>query len=834
MRCSDIHKHDCQVELGDDWKFCPRCGRKAGAVVVQARELLYPFAHSLPVRHRGQQEMRCDFKLDPAGAPEAQALRIADKPKSVRAGQMTGVHFSWNGKPPPVAPPLRVPLRVRSDDGTPQDPFASDASLSRLREWSVLLSLASPRPGKLRLEQEVAVFHPRCRERALRIFNDGDKPLSLHPLEAPPGYALEAASDGAAEQAWIIAPRSARCWMLRALPSAPPGESSLSVWSADHRQQAQVRLLRQAEEKVEAATSYIIGVDFGTSGTSVWVRSGKDPQAPAFALHDPSARDDEYKQRFPTEIFIRLENGVEAKDGFAIGYEARRRSETETGRGLLVRDLKTMLRGEEEPFVRDYGPRYTIDHLLRRYLEALKKKIIDPALGDAGATIAWNFSVPVLDGHQGGAHVMFERQKSRLEKAVRAAGFVTTGCSLQFFTEPFCAAVYLLHGHGLYRFPAGPPPQEGDWACVFDSGGGTTDVVLGQLHYEDGRLQFEEITTLGGYRSDPHSQDVSTFGGEALTRRTALYLTVRHDYLKFSEAVPSDKLYEKMLATAKERGQKAIEEEPVWKDNVPLLSEADGFKRQVARLPAPGSSARIVVKNRKIGDHKISFKRAEFDEQVVNIPLQPLQTEMDRSVFRIADHAADTSGIQDGSTLPLPAEVRWVFGVGGNCRVRRIGEDWLLGYFNDGVQDLETTDAAGQVRDDDRMLAVSGGTVWAAEARRAGLIPYALWVQDENGERIFATHANEVFSDQTRYPECNRKIPPGQSARFEVWIEGHIAAEEAVPFRGRVGSFSLDNHDSAADEGRTLSAFFAFRGRKLIIEAQETPAQRTPKFEYLV
>lgn len=434
MKCHDIHDNACLTELAADWKFCPTCGRKPASVAIETLSLLFPFRQPLALRHRGFEAVNFAARIDAQTEPQAAALRITGKPISIRPGQMAGLRFEWTqSTPPPDQSPLRVPLRILTDDGPLRDTFSDDAIQTRRREWQVLLNIAAAAKARLKLLQDIAIFHPACNQRSVQIANPGDEALHLNTIEPPYGYAIESDDNGPrGADAWTIAPRSVRQWKLRALGAAPVGESVLTIWSRDLKQKAALRLLHQNREKIEAATTWVVGVDFGTSGTSVWMRSGKGAREAAFALKDPAARRDEDPLRFPTEIFVRMKGGVEEKHSFTIGYEARQASEAQGGRGLFVRELKSLLRGDEEPFVAEFGPQYTIDNLLRRYLQTLKETVIDPALGTAGATIAWNFSVPVLDGHRGGARVLFERQKSRLEKAVRAANSVITGCTLEF------------------------------------------------------------------------------------------------------------------------------------------------------------------------------------------------------------------------------------------------------------------------------------------------------------------------------------------------------------------------------------------------------------------
>ena len=477
----------------------------------------------------------------PEGAVEQFDVTIA---APATLGPMTiGLPLVWTGEtPPPIDVPRQIAIQITTHDGAPRDGF-DDSPGNHARHWETLhVRIGSPQPAKLEIETALLLLNGRNRGRELILSNVGETPLQLQPPLLPVGFALEA-GDNSSHGGWTLPAKTRRRWKIRALPNAQPGETTIELRDTAGQNRGEVRLLVPASVAVSARTRTVIGVDFGTSGTSIYQRDGRDDRLKATALIDHKARAGiDPPRRFPTVLYISFKGGYES--GFYIGYEALQKQQQKEGDrpGLFVREIKSLLRTDREPFADEFGPNYRVDLLLRRFLQKLYEQIIEPQLeGGGAASIAWNFSLPVLDSHRGGAGELFELQKRRLETAIRGAGYVKTGDVLEFFTEPFCAAVYLLLGHGHYRYPNGRPPRDGDWACIFDSGGGTTDVVLGRIRLEQGQMRFEEVSTLGGYRESGEN-GVTTFGGELLTRKTAIYLSVWQ-----SEQTREDKSYQLLL-----------------------------------------------------------------------------------------------------------------------------------------------------------------------------------------------------------------------------------------------------------------------------------------------
>ena len=861
LLCQTIHREGCPQKIAPEFAFCPTCGRPTVGLHIATltphltlaagqKSLRLPLniigQRGVVLRARVAREAPVRFQA-PEGAVESLDVRV---PAPATLAPMTiDLPLLWTGEaPPPVDVPCQIALEIITHDGAPLDGF-DERPTNHARPWKPLhLRISSPRPAQLEIESALILLGGRARQRELILSNAGEAPLQLQPPLAPVGFEIEA--DNSSHAGWTLAAGERRSWKIRALPNAPTGETRVPINDSAGAQLGEFRLLVPALATLTARTRHVIGVDFGTSGTSIYKRDGRDDRLPAVALADKKARAGiDPPRRFPTVLYIAFRGGHES--GFYIGYEAQQKQQQKEGDrpGLWVREIKSLLRTDREPFVAEFGPAYRVDLLLRRFLQKLYGQIIAPQLEDGGAaTVAWNFSLPVLDSHEGGGGQLFELQKQRLESAIRDAGYVKTGDVLEFFTEPFCAAVYLLLGHGNYRYPNGRPPQEGDWACIFDSGGGTTDVVLGRIRLEQGQMRFEEVSTLGGYRENG-ANGVTTFGGELLTRKTAIYLSVWQ-----REPSPEDKSYQLVLhevarlsrqGALGNRDPKTVGDDlrtvaalaanneelflqPTvtlgtrmkpnpWLEFTQIWDDVERYKRQLASLALPGATTDLPFPSRE-GDGKtfpVRIVRREFDEVVVNKRLASMGEAMRSQVF--------------GADVATPVEVKWVFGVGGNCRVRRV-QDWLHEFFgqSNSVQEL-TMVRDGVADESDRMLAVAGGAVWANKASRDNTLPYDLRVE-RAGAIVFEALAHTPITDVApRETICALRL--GQSAEFRCVLSGHVAGDDApIAFAGEVGRFVVVNRQTdekaASDEAeaRNLTVRIGLEGRTLCAWSDESGA----------
>ena len=865
LLCQNIHREGCPQKIAPGFAFCPTCGRPTVGVDIAALTPHLTLAAGtrnlkLPLTIIGQRGMILRAQI-----AQSAPLRFATSdglverftgpiPAPAAPTRMT-IHLplAWTGQePPPVDVPCQIEIQITTHDGAPRDGFDNSPN-NHARHWPPLhLRIGSPLPAQLEIETALILLNGRTRQRELILSNAGEAPLSLQPPITPVGFELEAPHNS--HGGWTLPARTRRAWKIRALPNAKTGETLVPLLDNAGQKLGEVRLLVPAPVAVASRTRYVIGVDFGTSGTSIYKRDGRDDRLQATALLDNKARlgvDD--PKRFPTVLYISFRGGNES--GFYIGYEALQKQQQKEGDrpGLFVREIKSLLRTDREPFIAEFGPNYRVDLLLRRFLQKLYAQIIEPQLeGGNAASVTWNFSLPVLDSHHGGAGELFKLQKSRLETAIRGAGYVKTGDALEFFTEPFCAAVYLLLGHGNYRYPGGKPPQDGDWACIFDSGGGTTDVVLGRIRLEQGQMRFEEVSTLGGYRENGAS-GVTTFGGELLTRKTAIYLSVwqgeqskedksyqllLHEVARLSrqgalggrdakvvgddlrtiavQAANNEELFTQPTVTLGTR----VKPNP-WLEFGQIWDDVERYKRQMASLALPSAMTKLAFPSRESDDKTfaVAIVRREFDEVVVNRRLASMGEAMRREVFG------------DAQNVAAPIEVKWVFGVGGNCRVRRV-QDWLHEFFgqSDSVQDL--TRVSGGVADEsDRMLAVAGGAVWANKASRDNTLPYDVRVE-RAGEIVFEARAHTPLGD-ARARELICALGFGQAVEFRALLSGQIAGSNGpLDFAGEVGRFVVTGSHADEDAGeyeteaRNLTVKIELEGRTLRAWSDESGAMQ--------
>jgi len=848
--CFDIHGGDCRQSILPDYKFCPRCGRRSVALAFESRwPMLLPLQPKV-LQIRGTGSLRASFSLEPG------ELHLKQAPTVVGTGARAMLVLEYR----PTAGTAfqaerRYKLKVLSDDGPPTDPWNS---ATRFRERIATIILKSPSPARLEVTQELAVFSPNASlPREIVIGNSGETTLCLAELELPDGYEIHQLN-GSPHHATILpslAPGHSVRVAITMRPKTPAGDKILSIESEDGEQQKTVILRAQPGQLSERRPEFYIGIDFGTSGTSMVLREvfgneGANPRARARFLYGPG-----HEQRFPTAIYVRLSQGVQT--GFFIGSEALDEAEEDRRlghEGFLVEELKTALRGEEEPYIK-FGERYTLVNLLATYLRELRQRYIIPALGDhPDASIGWCFSLPVLDSHRDGSRLLYERQRRATEEAIRKAGFLTAGCTSSFYSEPYCAAVYLMQRRESFRSDTGEPPQHGDWACVFDSGGGTTDMVLGQIQYNQGRMQFEEVATLGGTetpisagqvlaQANSTPETVTTFGGKRVTERLAGYLTLDRRWFDiFDSLLRSDDLTMRpakiqpviealnLEADKVDRGEAITG--PRWFANEPLLiKNADELKMRIAIAP-PGKSE--VIPNSTASVPPPSITREDFDRAVVASPLSDVRKAVLERLFGITngDNQPNDTPAPASGEHPRPSDVKWIFAVGGNSRVRYIKDKWLPGLFGRDIVAMDddlpgatvapdlpagSTDGAQDGQPSERLFAVAGGTVWAGESRAHNAVPYTLILVDQNDDLLYAIYANDTFSDQVIFKKhwftLTNTDPKSQ-------IKAYVAENGR---RWCVGQFEISNPDADQIEYHARMAAH-FEGRTFVVESVENQA----------
>jgi hypothetical protein len=473
----------------------------------------------------------------------------------------------------------------------------------------------------------------------------------------------------------------------------------------------------------------VVGIDLGTAFTSVTFRECRHNPLlddPVVFLRPPG----EEKERFPTRIW------VGAQGDLVFGSRATEVHREDETAGFLFREIKTLLRGRSRaPEFIDLGWRHNEaialaqrlfgdawpQALATRYLRWLYEKTIVPELerrfGTANVNVRYVFSLPVLDyaieGTEGRAASsrLHQIQRAQMSECIRQAGFPEEQTEFQF--EPVCAALGLLY----------PPIDEPDWprlggrrcpietghsVAVFDSGGGTTDVVLMRADVEEqsGRVSLEVQSCLGvGTQGE-------TFGGELVT--TDLLRALQDPTLV--RMPPGARWFE---------GEMNVE--------VVLGEDSRRLERDLAEdlkmELAPITCERVLRNREQTIIYPIVLERLMVSY------LASLAEELLERVFTEVDRA----------------ETRYYLSVGGNTYIAPM-QRWIQKFMQDeeeGVASRRRLDIPERYR----KLAVAWGAVWVPDARIRNAVPYDLEVA--SGSDVLLTFrrntAQEAFYHLSRF-----------------------------------------------------------------------------------
>ncbi|MBX7136084.1 MAG: hypothetical protein K1X67_25725 [Fimbriimonadaceae bacterium] len=382
--------------------------------------------------------------------------------------------------PAKCQPPARATLEVTTHDG---DRGPAEEWVPRpLRTHFVDLEAGLAQGPELIAEPSALFFSAGQERRALKLVNRGDLPATLDVVQLPPGMRL----DGTLTMRELLPGQSVTLTIVRSdsalagsVEVLDRGEPLLSIPAI---------LLPAPPAKMVAR--YVVGIDFGTSNTTIGIRDTRTEQVEF--LTDPGASAP--LTRFPSVVLLR------GPDSLNWAYGTTALAEFDPNRHQIVHELKTYLRSDREPFARKWET-CTVDAILAWYLRRLRLDIIEPALvklsPGSAPDVHFVFCLPVLDSGP-----QYELQRLRMERAIAAAGFGEMG-EISFQYEPVAAALFFLQGH-----KSGAPPHtfdDGEAILVFDSGGGTTDITLFTARETAGEIAMEDVRQVGSHRTVPGS-----------------------------------------------------------------------------------------------------------------------------------------------------------------------------------------------------------------------------------------------------------------------------------------------------------------------------------------
>ena len=489
------------------WSYCPTCGRSTGHLSFDRADarirvsLNRASSRLLTLRNVGYAYVRVEIELhDPAAGfsfDPQQACTFILNPRMPRQ-----IAFMV----PALAEKTNLGrLLIRAFDAPLELPEAVWQERVPRELWFNLIGEPET-PADIRALEEAALFRGDLMERRITLKNFGSSPGTVLGIDTPDGYVLSepvhALRLGAEEKVLITVHKSGR----------PPNGPVPMVIQTGGEPQC-VELYSEPEAGSGAILYAVVGVDFGTTFTSIAVRhcryNSKLPDDVEF-ISPPS----ENGSRFPTMIWVdrnskQLEFGTAANDAFnrdpRAGYRFReiktllRYSSTRMEPDFYQIDPKEF-RSEGEGFARqEFGEKWG-EFLVTKYLQWLYRFAIRPKLEaryrSAESAVRYVFCVPVLDYAADKPGPQYQAQIEAMESCIEKAGFpLYDGAqrAFEFAFEPTCASLGLLHppadvtiashgnGNAVDVWPVlgtrDYPVKEGDTVAVFDSGGGTTDVV---------------------------------------------------------------------------------------------------------------------------------------------------------------------------------------------------------------------------------------------------------------------------------------------------------------------------------------------------------------------
>ncbi|MEZ0326019.1 MAG: hypothetical protein ACAH95_08930 [Fimbriimonas sp.] len=606
-------------------------------------------------------------------------------------------------------------LTVHSDDGPRPSRWVRRSWRSQTINLSRQLALK-----EISIEPAELLFTPTRKVRRMSIANLGRMALEVKGVQATFGYRFVTEE----RMPRVLKPGERIHGLIQRTSQDSPTEGQVAVQFDDGMLAAPITA--KAASEAIAVPPWTVGIDFGTSHTSIVVRKAGQRES---AFLGPDGR-----ERFPTAVYCPTPDEATWKYGPEAINEFK-----QSKRGKLILELKShMQRAEEDLF--DEWPGVTPLSVLSWYFRQLLLDLIlpffsDPSRRGALKRLSFIFSFPVYDGQANA-----ELQRNASLEAAQVAGFEAFG-SVDWAYEPVCAACYLLLGR------EGSALEPDERLMVFDSGGGTTDICMGTVSREGNGLTLRHITT----GAATLSQGLQ-FGGGRITSRMGKKLFRKH----------GNNLKARVMLSVGEQDDQApafrhfLEHEP-----------ADLFgPEEVWPWPAKLPDFFLLADQAKV------IQANAPEKEVVVYPQVPGPGGAGISLDTMMTQLTATEGMES-IALSVKQFLRTenpqkVFAVGGNSLIPQVRKALALV----AQRPIE------EIGDRDRNLAVALGTVWVKELV-LNTMEYGIIVRDGTGGVL--SHYKAGSRPDPTPGSYVAMMPPGSLVGFEVAAE--LEEREAELFR---------------------------------------------------
>ncbi|HLK61363.1 MAG TPA: hypothetical protein VKU00_32740 [Chthonomonadaceae bacterium] len=748
--CGKLHHDDCEAPLREDWQFCPLCGRKNVAVALEGAVFQIDPRQNRPLALRIRMDghvaisgwvtfddntLRCVGSRYFALSRERSLANVMVEAPTIKEEQRVNVYLhTYNGR----------------KDRNPDLAWQEQVEESQPQ----LLTLRPLQPSRLEVDEALLIFHSGLRERRIHLRNPGDEPLTVTLAGLPLGYRLASGN-----MQFHLAPQGQAVLDI-ALDDRNVPRPTETLTLQGSGQSHTVTLYRRADRRNPLRRPrYVVGLDFGTRNSSAILRDieVEDPRLAVSAIDIP---------REPTCLYYSMRTG---KAYFGEKAIAARLLSDSPDSGIFVERLKEYLILDDEPFQQRAAQlgvpdteRFTVDKLLTRYLQYWKgliDKTIHERTAGAEPYVHYVFSVPVLDRGP-----LYHRHVGRMKAALQAAGFpMEDEESYSFVQEPVAAALYFLIGkarnealnlriEGMLRKAQ---LAQGTPFVVIDSGGGTTDVVLGMVKVESsGKVKLEVQATLG------LDEDARRFGGADVT--DALYTQLDTDW-QIREGMR--KIFGREFYPDQVKYQ-LVEPAKIYLNapNSTTLTTANaGEMLNNVRAVSPLLRDELGTLFKEMQKQNVDFQ----------IPITSLDEIIHDRWLRLESKIrSDVLNGQDASKV-------FVVLVGGNTHIRAFGQKCKEMFGEQFLIDLSSQLEYNlpPLEQDDKMLAVVGGNAWHYGAEITNLIPYGV-------EAILKVQYDDGRTEQVSLWSQEAAVPPDRRPRA-IALDLRLVRSAEIEFHGK-------------------------------------------------
>ncbi|GHU56546.1 hypothetical protein AGMMS49975_20050 [Clostridia bacterium] len=438
-------------------------------------------------------------------------------------------------------------VSIKSDDACDTDEPA-DTDMYRgyqKRKWrtqELPVKLCILPPGHLSANENLLIFKSGANAtRTITLINDSDEPIEI---DVPRTNASIVGSFKTNLPTTLVMPKKSEADVSIISTSKEDAANGGKITffaqsSVESSVNVQLYKKKRVKDRPDSNDDYVVAIDFGTTKTAVAfmdVNAALEGDKPNPVVE--IAKLSEFGDKDIPSCILYIDNQS------LIGNSAKNRMKVV---GFYTENIKTLIAGDTIELRDPRGRSITKDSraVLTDFLTHLKTRIFQYNEFDRDAYYKFIFSLPVKDKDKDG--VLYEKQKDITLECAKLAGFLSENTEIDVISEPE-AAMYSVVDYIKKSAKSGNVPgsdrlrlEIGDKVCVFDYGGGTLDVCVGN-YIENNDMPSVDIEAIIGEYADKERPDRPfTIGGRRLDKLMGIDLVYEYDKAESDGPLLEDK-----------------------------------------------------------------------------------------------------------------------------------------------------------------------------------------------------------------------------------------------------------------------------------------------------